>query len=55
MGHFYFLGNETSILCEKEHFIPWETGHSILWDGCYSLAIGPLIVWDPGHPLGYGR
>ena len=43
-----------SILWEKGHFILWEMGNSILWQRFYPLGIGPLILWDSGHPLGNG-
>ena len=28
------------------------TENFILWERFYSLGIGPLILWDSGHPLG---
>ena len=40
-----------SIIWEKGHFILWETGNSILCERFYPLEIGPLILWDSGHPL----
>ena len=47
---------------EQGHFILWETGHSTPWERFftlgigtpYPLGIGPLILWDSGHPLGNG-
>ena len=53
-----------SILWEKGHFILWETVNSILWElreilssgnrTTCPLGIGPLILWDSGHPMGFG-
>ena len=31
-----------------------QTFYPPLWEGFYPLGSGPLIVWDLGHPLGYG-
>ena len=61
-GHFYYLGNGTFYALGEGtlyslgngKFYPLETILSSgNWD-TYPLGIGPLILWDSGHPLGIG-
>ena len=46
-------GNRTAYHLGSGTF-SWETGHSILLERFYPMGIGPLILWDSGHPLRNG-
>ena len=62
MGHFYYLGNGTFYALGKGTLYSLGNGKfyplgTILSSGnrdTYPLGIGPLILWDSGHPLGNG-
>ena len=62
MGHFYYLGNGTFYALGEGTLYSLGNGKfyplgTILSSGnrdTYPLGIGPLILWDSGHPLGNG-
>ena len=61
-GHFYYLGNGTFYSLGEGTLYSLGNGTfyplgTILCSGnrdTYPLGIGPLILWESGHPLGFG-